>query len=361
MKNNKNRKKILMQNNSLQFFRKLIGTISPSGFEHEAVNLWKKEVGSFVEKIEIDIHGNGIAVLNKSKRPKIMLASHIDEVGFMVKYIDKNGYIYFSAVGGLDPHLIPGQRVRIKTKKGEILGVIGKKPVHLLEEEEKKKVCKIEDLWIDIGAKNEKEAKSKVDIGDVAVVNVGLDILNSDKAISRGFDDKAGVFVITEVLKFLSKKKFDASLYGVVTVQEEIGLRGARTSAYGISPDIGIAIDVTFATDFPSMDKRKTGDIKIGGGPVITRGPNINPKIFDLLLSVAKKENIPYQIEAIAAGTRTDANVIQLTKSGIATGLVSIPLRYMHTPVEVISISDLENTSKLLESFVLKLNKGLRF
>jgi len=338
-----------MKNNCSKFFKELIETISPSGYEQEAVELWKKEVKKFVRKVEIDIHGNAIAVLNENKKPKIMLASHIDEVGFMVKYIDKDGYIYFSPVGGLDPHLIPGQRVRIKTKKGEVLGAIGKKPVHLLEEEEKKKICKVGELWIDIGAKDEKEAKSRVEIGDIAVVNAGLDVLNSDKVIGRGFDDKAGVFVITEVLKKLSKKKLSASLYGVITVQEEIGLRGARTSAYGISPDIGIAIDVTFASDFPTMDKRKTGDIKIGGGPVIAKGPNINPKIFDLLVNAAKKGNIPHQIEAIPEGTRTDANVIQLTKSGIATGLVSIPLRYMHTPVEIISLSDLGNTVTLLE------------
>jgi len=346
-----------MKKESLQFLEKLIGVISPSGFEEEGVNLWKKEVEKFVKKFRIDIHGNGVAILNEGKQPKIMLAAHIDEVGFMVKYIDKDGYIYFSTVGGVDPHLIPGQRVRIKTEKGEILGVIGRKPIHLLEEEERKKVSKIEELWIDIGAKDEKEAKSKVDIGDVAVADVGFNFLNADKVVGRGLDDKAGVFVITEVLKSLSKEKFDASLYGVATVQEEIGLRGAKTSAYEIFPDIGIAIDVTFATDFPTMNKKKTGDIKIGNGPVIARGPNINTKIFNLLLEIAKKENIPYQIEAISKATGTDANAIQLTKSGIATGLVSIPLRYMHTPVEIISLRDLENTSKLLKSFILKVDR----
>ena len=346
-----------MKKESLQFLKKLIGVISPSGNEEDAVNLWKKEVQEYVKRVEVDIHGNGIAILNEGKEPKVMLAAHIDEVGLMVKYIDKDGYIYFTTVGGVDPHLIPGQRIKIKSKKNEILGVIGKKPIHLLEEEEKKKISKIEELWIDIGAKNEEETKSKVDIGDVAVVDVGFDVLNSDKVVGRGFDDKAGIFVITEVLKSLSKEKIDASLYGVATVQEEIGLRGARTSAYGISPDVGIAIDVTFATDFPTVNKKKAGDIRIGNGPVITKGPNINPKIFDLLLNIAKEENIPYQIEAISKATGTDANVIQLTKSGVATGLVSIPLRYMHTPVEIISLRDLENTSNLLKSFVLKVNR----
>lgn len=253
--------------------------------------------------------------------------------------------------------LVSGQRVKIKTKNGNILGVIGKKPIHLLEEEERKRIDKINDLWIDIGAESEAEAKAMVDIGDVAVIDAGFGTLCSDRIVGRGLDDKAGVFVVAEVLKSISKENFDACLFGVATVQEEIGLRGAKTSAYGISPDIGIAIDVTFATDFPTMDKKKTGDIKIGSGPVIARGPNINSKIFDLLVSAAKEKNIPYQIEAIPRATGTDANVIQLTKSGVATGLVSIPLRYMHTPVEVISLKDLENTITLLKQFILNASK----
>ena len=346
-----------MEKKSLEFFKKLITIISPSGSEEEAVNFWKEEVKEFAQKVKTDIHGNGIAVLNEGKAPKIMLAAHIDEVGYMVKYIDKEGYISFSTVGGIDPQLIPGHRVRIKTRNGEIPGVIGKKPIHLLEEEERKKIPKVEDLWVDIGVKDGEEAKAKVEIGDVIVVNLAFDSLNSDKIVGRGFDDKAGVFVITEVLKLLSNEVFNASLYTVVTVQEEIGLRGAKTSAYGISPDIGLAVDVTFATDHPQINKKRDGDIKIGSGPVIAKGPNIDSKVFELLLTAAKEENIPYQIEAISRGTGTDANAIQLTRSGVATGLVSIPLRYMHTPVEVVSLEDLENVVKLLKAFILRTNK----
>ena len=346
-----------MKRESFSFLEKLIGTPSPSGFEGNAVALWKKEVKRFTEEIKIDVHGNCMACLNNKKKLKIMIAAHIDEVGFMVKYIDKEGYLYFSAVGGIDPHVVSGQRVWIETKKGRVLGVIGKKPIHLLESEERKKAFKIEDFWIDIGAENGKDAKSKIDIGDIAVPALGLELLSADKITARGLDDKAGVFVIGEALKGVSKKKFNASLCAVATVQEEIGLRGARTSAYGISPDIGIAVDVTFAADFPTMDKKKTGDIRIGAGPVIARGPNITPKIFNLLIEAAKKEKIPYQIEAIPRATGTDANVIQLTKAGVATGLVSIPLRYMHTPVEVVSLRDLENTSRLIQVFILKIKE----
>ena len=350
-----------MQKESLSFLKELLGTISPSGFEEEASKLWRERTKEFTKEIKSDIHGNSIAVLNGNEKVKVMLAGHIDEIGYMVKYIDKNGYLYFSPIGGIDLHLVPGQRVWLKTKKGKVLGVIGKKPIHLLEAEEKKKVSKIENLWIDIGTKSAEETKAIINIGDAAVPAVGFENLNSDKIIGRGFDDKSGAFVVSEVLRLLCKEKSLPSVYGVATVQEEIGLRGAQTSAYGISPDVGIAIDVTFATDFPGMDKRKAGEINIGGGPVIARGPNINPKVFNLLIDVAKGEKIPYQVEAISRGTGTDANVIQLTKAGVAAGLVSIPLRYMHTPVELISLRDLENTSKLLKSFILRINKKISF
>jgi len=348
-----------MNKESFDFLKELMNSISPSGFEEDAIKVWKKRTKGFSDEIKTDILGNSIAVLNKNRGPKIMLAGHIDEVGFMVKYIDQAGYIYFSTIGGLDPHLIPGKRVWIKSKKGKVLGVIGKKPIHLLEAEERKKVAKIEELWIDIGAKDAKETKSIISIGDPVVPAVGLEILNGDIVVSRGFDDKAGAFVVSETLKILSSKQSKAAIYGVATVQEEIGLRGARASAYNVSPDVAIAIDLTFATDFPSMDKRKIGDIKIGEGPVIARGPNINPKIFNLFVETAKEEKIPYQIEGISRATGTDANVMQLTKAGVATGLVSIPNRYMHTQVELISLKDLENTSKLLSAFVLKFNKNI--
>lgn len=345
-----------MENESLNFLKELTNAISPSGFEEEAAKVWKERTKKFADEIKNDVHGNTIAILNKNGKPRIMLAGHIDEIGYMVKYIDKQGYVYFSTIGGVDLHLVPGQRVWLKTKKGKVLGVIGRKPKHLLEEEEKKKISKIEELWIDIGAKDEKEAKDILDIGDPAVPAVGFEELRDDLVIARGFDDKAGAFVVSEVLRLLSKEKIKSSVYGVATVQEEVGLRGAKTSAYGISPDIGIAIDVTFAADFPSMDKRKIGDIKMGGGPVINRGPNITSKIFDLLIETAKKEKIPYQVDSTSGATPTDANVIQLTKAGVATGLVSIPNRYMHTPVEVVSLKDLENIAKLLAAFILKID-----
>ena len=351
----------MMKKEPLDFLKKLIGSISPSGFEGDAVGVWKKRTRSFTDEIKSDVHGNTIGIINKDGKPRVMFAGHIDEVGYIVKYIDKEGYIYFSTIGGIDLHLVPGERVWIKTNKGVVLGVIGKKPIHLLEREEREKVAKIDQLWIDIGAKSEKEARTKVNIGDPAVPAVGFEILNGNMVVGRGFDDRAGAFVVSETLRLLSKEKPEAAVFGVATVQEEIGLRGAKTSAFGISPDVGIAIDVTFATDFPTVNKKKVGDVKMGGGPVISRGPNINPKVFELLVKTAKEEKIPFQMDAQPRGTGTDANAIQLTKAGVATGLVSIPNRYMHTPVELVNLEDLENVAKLLSAFVLRLKKKDNF
>jgi endoglucanase len=258
---------------------------------------------------------------------------------------------------------MPGKRVWIKTKKGKILGVIGRKPIHLLEDEEKKKVTKIENLFIDIGMSKREETLKIVSIGDPAVPAVGFEVLNKDRVIGRGFDDKGGAFVVSEVLRLLSNEKLKASIFGVATVQEEIGLRGATTSAFRIAPDVGIAIDVTFASDYPAeeTDAKKLGDIRIGKGPSISRGPNINPKVFDLLVDVAEKNKIPYQVEGNPRGTGTDANVIQLTREGVATGLISIPNRYMHTPVELVSLEDIENTAKLIAHFIKRLNEKSNF
>ncbi|MDD5439801.1 MAG: M42 family metallopeptidase [Candidatus Omnitrophica bacterium] len=350
-----------MEKQSFEFLTSLIAEISPSGYEQDAIRTWKKRTAPFADTAVIDVHGNCIASVGQNKKPRVMLAGHIDEIGYMIKYIDKEGFLYFSTVGGIDPHLMPGERVSIKTAAGIVLGVIGRKPIHYLEAEERKTVAKLEQLWIDIGAAGEKKAREQVEIGDVAVPAVGLERLRDDIVVGRGFDDRAGAFVVSETLRLLKGKTAKASVFGVATVQEEVGLRGASTSAYGITPDIGICAEVTFATDSPDMDKKKAGDIAIGKGPVIARGPNINPKVFELLVDTAKKENIPYQVQGIPSATGTDANVIQLTKSGVATGLVEVPLRYMHTPVELLSLKDLENTAKLLDAFIMRLNDKISF
>lgn len=350
-----------MERESLDFLRKFINSVSPSGFEEEAREIWKTRTKKFADKVFSDVHGNAIGILNEKGKPRVMLAGHMDEIGYMVKYISKDGYLFFSLIGGFDLHLLPGERVWVKTKKGKILGVIGRPPVHTLKEEQRKKVAELSDLFIDIGAKDKAEAEKLVRIGDPAVPAVEFDVLNRDKVIARGFDDKGGAFIVSEVLRLLSTKKPKASVHGVATVQEEIGLRGATTSAFRVAPDVGIAIDVTFASDYPKASGDDQRDIRIGKGPVISRGPNINPKVFELLVETAEKNKIPYQIEAAPRGTGTDANAIQLTREGVATGLVSIPNRYMHSPIELISLNDLESIVKLLAGFIMRIDEKTNF
>lgn len=354
-----------MRKESMNFFENLIELPSPSGFEENASKLFKSYVEGFCDEVRVDTMGNVVGVIkSKAKNAfNVMISGHIDEIGLMVKYVNDKGFIYFTAIGGVDVRLLLGLRVVIHTAKGKVKGVIGQKPIHLMETAEKEKVSKIHDLFIDIGAKDKKEAMKWVGLGDPVTVEGGLDRLLNGFLVGRGFDDRMGAFCVAELLRALSdvKDKLSVNVYGVASVQEEIGLRGATVSAYSIDPKVGIAVDVGFATDFPSVEAKIAGESKLGGGPIITRGPNINPHIYDLLVKTAKKNKIPYQLEGSPRGTGTDANVMQLTKSGVATGLVSVPLRYMHTPVEVLSDKDLDNTIKLLKNTVLQLKPDMDF
>jgi endoglucanase len=292
-----------------------------------------------------------------------MLAGHMDELGFQVAHIADNGFLYFNTIGGFDPSTIAGRKVLIHAAGGPVLGVTGRKAIHLMTSDERDKVPKTHELWIDIGAKDAKAARQRVAIGDPVTYEPAFELLGDGLAVARGFDDRMGAFVAAETLRRVkqSRKQLRAGLFAVATVQEEVGLRGARTSAYGLDPLVGIAIDVTHASDHPEVDKRKVGDIKLGAGPVITRGANINPRVFELLTKVARKEGIGYQVEATAGGTGTDANAIQISRAGVATGLVSVALRYMHTPVEVLSLADLEAASRLLAAFALALDEKTDF
>jgi putative aminopeptidase FrvX len=353
-----------MRQESFDFLKKLVEAPSPSGFEAPAVRVYGDYLKSYADEVTIDVMGNASAILSGGNPgPRVMLSGHCDEIGFMVQYIDDQGFLYFSAIGGIDTHLVPGHRVRIHTSKGSILGVIGKKPIHLIEDDERKKIAKISDLYIDIGAKDKKETEEVVLIGDPVTMDVGMETLRNDIICSRALDDKTGSFVVAETLRLLKEEgqPFCGQLISVATVQEEVGLRGATTSAYQHKPDIGIAVDVGFATDQPGIEKKKVGDFSIGKGPIISRGANINHVVFDLLIRSAREKEISYQIEAAPRGTGTDANAIQLSRSGVATALVSVPCRYMHTPVEVVSLKDLENSARLLAAFVRNLSAEISF
>jgi len=340
-----------LRKKSLDFLKSILSSPSPSGYEQPVQKLWTNYVKPFAD-VHTDSHGNTIGVVNHEGSPRLMFAGHCDEIGFLVRYIDDKGFIYFGAVGGFDEGIIPGRRIMIHTSNGPVPGVIGKTPIHLIKSEDRKKAAQIHDMWIDIGAKNKKAAEGLVSIGDPVTYSYDFMELKTGLVVARAFDDRIGSFVVAEVLRGLTgSKKLTASVHSVSTVQEEIGLRGAKTSAFGIDPQIGIAIDVTFATDQPGVEEKQVGDIKLGSGPVIARGANINPRVFDLLVKTAKKNKIPYQIEGIPRATGTDANAIQITRAGVAVGLVSIPVRYMHTPVETLDLRDAENTVKLLSEF----------
>jgi len=256
---------------------------------------------------------------------------------------------------------LPGLRVNVYHNKKVVRGIIGRKPIHLMSPEDRKSTPKMSDLWIDIGAKDKKAAEKRVCVGDHATFSPGLETLSGSIITTKATDNKAGVYIAGLLLKELSGEKIAANVYSVSSVQEEVGLRGARTSAFGIDPHVGIAIDVTHATDYPGMNKNQLGDVALEKGPTIAVGANINPKVFELLKKAGDNAKVTYQIEAAPRGTGTDANAIQVNRSGVAAGLISIPNRYMHTPNEVISFKDLDGAVKLLSEFARLIDDNTDF
>jgi endoglucanase len=345
-----------MNKKTLQYLEKLLNVPSPSGYEDEARAIWRTELAAYADTVYGDTHGNSIAVLNKEGTPRVMLAGHIDEIGFQVKYISPEGYIYFKPIGGgFDTRNIPARRVIIHTASGPVNGVTGKPAGYYMRPEDRNKDLAFSDLWIDIGIHDGKQVKKMVKIGDPVTYSDRFNQLGPTTVISRGVDDRIGAFVVGEVLKRLHKKKIASAVYSVATVQEEIGLRGATTSAFGINPDVAFAVDVMFGAA-PDTDKKKSGAIELGNGPVVARGPNINPKLFQLIKTVARTCKIAMQIEAVPGGTFTDANAIQLCRSGVTTALVSIPTRYLHSPVELFDIGDVEGAITLIAETIIALD-----
>lgn len=353
-----------MNDQDFAFLKELVETPSPSGFEQPAQRVIRRVLAPVADEMHTDVMGNVIAHIKGSGEAptRVMLAGHCDEIGFMVRYIDDNGFLYFAPIGGVDAHLVPGQRVYIHTAAGPVLGVIGKKPIHMMEAKDRETVVKFKSMFIDIGCSDRQSAAELVAIGDPATFTVGLERLQGDRLISRAFDDKMGAYLVARTLMEVRRRGLaPVDLFGVSTVQEEIGLRGGTTSAYGVKPDVGLAVEVGFATDFPDIDKKEAGEVKVGGGPIIARGPNINPVLFELLVRTAREDNIPCQISGVPRATGTDANVMQLSRGGVATALVSVPLRYMHTPVELLSLTDLENTVRLLSGLMYRIGDRSSF
>ncbi len=351
-----------MRTESYDFLKSIEETPSPSGYEQPVARIVRKRMAKYADQITTDVHGNVIAALNPKAEVKVMLAGHMDQIGFLVNHVTDAGYIHVGAVGGIDNAVLPGSRVTIHTKKGPIEGVMGRKAIHLMKPEERNSgKIELADLAVDIGAKDKKEALEHVEIGDPITYRLGVTKLLNDRIVSPALDNKVGTFVVMEALRLCSESKINVGLYSVATVQEEIGLRGARTSCYKIDPLVGIAVDVTHASDYAAIDKRVAGDVQIGKGPVIERGANINPIVSDLFLDTAKKKKIPYQVAAAPGATGTDANAMQISRAGVAAGLISIPNRYMHTQVELCSLVDLEQAAILIAETIKRIDKRTSF
>lgn len=351
-----------MKKKHIKFLRSLVETPSPTGAEEPVAALVRTRLSSVADEVQTNTMGSVHAVLEGTGAgPSLMLAAHMDEIGLMVTYISDDGFLSIAAVGGVDAAILPGMRVDVHTASGTLRGIVGRKPIHLIEADERKKVTPLDKLVIDLGMPG-KKVRKLVRVGDVITFGIGFERFGKGMAVSRAFDDKCGVWVACRVMEELrAAGRAKGAFIAAATVQEEIGTRGAMTSAYGVNPDVAIAFDVTHATDYPGIDKTKYGAITCGEGPVIARGPNINPLVFDRLVAAAEAEGIPYQFEAEPSVTGTDARAIQVTRGGIPTGLVSVPLRYMHTPTEVIALEDLENTVRLITRFALDLDEDACF
>lgn len=349
-----------LKDEKFEFLRKILAAPSPSGSEVPAQRIVKEYAKTFADEVRTDVHGNVIAVKNPGAPVRLMMAGHVDQVGLMVQFIDGSGFLRVQPSGGWDTQVLLGQRVIIWAKKGPVLGCIARRPPHVLGGD-KGRVPAMEELWVDIGAADKKEADAKVRVGDPITPELIQKELGNGRIISPGLDDKVGVWTVFEALRRVDAKKLGCAFYAVATVQEELGVRGATTSAFGIDPHVGLAVDVTHATDYPTMSKNCYGDVSLGKGPVITRGPNCNPKVVELLIQAADETKTPYQLMACSKLTGTDARQIQITRAGVAAGLVSIPNRYMHGPTEMVSLDDLSDAATLLSRFAMSVSSKVDF
>ena len=332
---------------------RLLRAGAPSGYEGPAAAIWR-EAADFAE-LSVDGIGSSIARVGEAA-PLLAVVGHIDEIGLIVTHVDENGFLWFAPVGGWDPQILVGQRVEVQGKDGPVLGVVGRKPIHLLEPDQRKKVVELKGLHIDVGAADREEAAGLIRVGDPVVIAAEPMPVAGERLVSRAMDNRLGAYVALESLRRCHERGGPSgSFAAVAAVQEEIGLFGARTAAFEVRPDIAIAVDVTHATDAPGIDEKEIGSHPLGSGPAIGRGTTLSPKVFELLVDTAEAEGIEYSISASGRGTSTDADVIQISRSGIPTGLVSIPLRYMHSPVEMVDLRDVEATVELLAAFAARL------
>ncbi|NNM71707.1 M20/M25/M40 family metallo-hydrolase [Enterovirga aerilata] len=352
-----------MRPESLGFLKALVRAPSPSGYEQPVAQVYRDYTKRFVDDVRTDIHGNTVAIINPDAGIRVMLSAHMDEIGFVIHHIGEDGLLHFSPIGGHDDVVAVGQRVWVHGRE-RIGGVVGSRPFQLLHPGERANRPQMNRFWIDIGASSRQEAEGVVRLGDPVTFEQEFRPLMGDRAAARAFDNKAGLFVVAEALRSLAESGGlhpEVGVYGLGTVQEEIGSRGARTATYEIGPLTGLAIDMDHATDIPNLDPREHGQIALGSGPIISRGPNINHALFDLLVRAAEEEGISYQVRVFSQATPTDAGAMQVTRGGMVTGLLGIPLRYMHTPSETLSLTDLQEGARLAAAYCRRVTPDTDF
>jgi putative aminopeptidase FrvX len=342
-----------LRDQSLTYLRTLTETPSPSGFEQPVATLYRDYVREFADKVTTDVMGNVSAIMNPDAGMRIMYAGHMDEIGFIVHYIDEDGFLFFNTIGGTDVATEIGQRVWVHGRE-RVPGVIGRKAIQVLKSAEMNQTPTLKDLWIDIGASTREEAETVVQVGSPVTLKSEFSKLMGNQAVARAFDNKAGLFIGSEIVRRLKEDGGlhpDVGVYVLGTVQEEIGSRGAQTSAFNLSPHAALAVDMGVAMDYPLARPQDQGRLDLGKGPGISQGPNTNPIVLDILRTAADREHIPYQLQAYGDKSPTDARLLQTTRGGVAAGLLSVPLRYMHTPSEVLCLGDIEATIDLVCAF----------
>ena len=351
-----------MDDRSHAFLAQLLLTPSPSGFEQPVQRLVREWAAPFADDVRTDAHGNVFAGRYPPGRPadapRVLLAGHCDQIGLMVQHVEENGFLYVQPIGGWDMQVLLGSPLTVWGKAGPVAGVIARRAVHLMTPEEKNKVPGFADVWVDVGAKDRADAEAVARPGDPVTFTLGLRELRNRLVTAPGLDDKVGLWVVLEAVRHLHGRTLAAAVTAVSTVAEEVGLRGAHTATYAVHPHVGVAVDVCHATDTPGTDKKTQGEVKLGAGPCLYRGPNINPRVFDKLEATATQHGIPVQVRGAPRATGTDANAIQISRGGVAAGLVGIPQRYMHTAVEVVHLDDLVHAAKLLAEFCAAVGPG---
>jgi endoglucanase len=342
---------------------RLLAASGPSGYETDPARVWREGCSVFSKSVETDDFGSSRALVpGTAGGPTLAIVGHIDEIGVHITHIEDGGHLRFGQVGGWDALVLVGQRIRLLTREGPVVGVIARKPIHLLKDDDRKQAPQIKDLHIDIGAEDADDARSMVRIGDVGVVDVEPLEFPNGRVISRALDNRVGCFVAAEAGRLVAEAGgAPGDVIPMAVAQEEIGLNGARTSAFALKPDLAIVTEVTFATDQPGIELGQTTKHTLGSGPVLSRGMTLHPKVFELLHAAGEDAGIPFTIESLGRATGTDADVIHVSRSGIPTGLVSVPLRYMHSPVEMISLDDIEAAARLIAAFAQRLEPGMSF